>query len=63
MKTFTIRRLRECVGRGSDCSEGDAHKQYMTVGFLMCPKGFERLTGLRLKPGEKVRVKLTRVKR
>lgn len=69
-KTFVVRReppskMKACpLGKHR---EGDARceafrqRSYSVKGFEMCAAGFERLTGLVLRPGESARVRLVRV--
>ena len=61
-RAFTIHRARAVPLTRTD----DDH-YYVNMGrfgrYWFCARDFERLTGLRLKPGESVRVRLTRTRR
>lgn len=56
MKTFLVRREKRWP-------DGALSNYYSTMGFLLAPAHFERLTGQRLKIGERIRVRLVRVRK
>ena len=61
-RAFTIHR-----DRAPQFDRRDEDHYYVNMGrfgrYWFCARDFERLTGLRLKPGESVRVRLTRTRR
>ena len=57
MKSFIVQREKQEVSRSAD-----SVCWYEMFGTMWEPNSFARTTGLKLKPGEKARVRLVRVK-